>query len=131
MTGLGAKSGGAVLAVGTSMPGTGKAPRLEALDSGGPDGVLVTIKSSSPAPVSIAVSAGPGEPVRPWRSLTAGESDGESVVIGRRYGYCFTQAAAAAYAASRGCGILITHQTLDGVRVPDGGAATTTFAFDR
>jgi hypothetical protein len=95
----------------------------------GPDGVLVTINSFSSAPVSISVSPGPDKPLVPWQTLLTGQATSETVDTGHRYGYCFAQAAAHGYAPTRACGTLVTHQTLDGARVPDGAATTTLFRF--
>lgn len=121
---------GGTLAIGTALPGTGRPPNLMAVTGHGPLESTVSIRSASPAPVSIYISNAPGEQIRAWRTLAFGQSVGQSVITGRRYGYCFAQAAADGYAATRGCGTMSVYQTLNGARLPNGAATTTLFSFD-
>ncbi len=80
-------------------------------------------------PVSIDVSDGYGAPLRRWQTLAPGQSQAQTIVTGRSYGYCFTQAASAGYAQTRGCGTLVMHSFINGVEIPDDGAITTTVTF--
>lgn len=122
---------GRPFAVGTSLPADGRPPHLTATARGGPNAVAVTVRSSSPALVAIYVSPRPGQRVKLWRRLRAGEPMAQAVITGRRYGYCFEQASTSGYAATRACGTLITHQSLNGVRLPNGAPAVTEFTFVR
>lgn len=119
---------GGTLAVGTPLPGGGRPPDLVATTSWGIDST-VSIRSASPAPLSIYLSGGPGQPLKGWHTLYVGDSVSQSVITGHRYGYCFVQAAADGYAATRGCGSMSVHQTLNGVQLPDGAAGTALFTF--
>jgi hypothetical protein len=116
-----------LLAIGTSIPRTGQSPALVAETTSAD----VILRSASPAPVRVWVSDGYRTPLRYWRSLGRGQAAAEGIVSGRHYGYCFEQAAADGYAATRGCGTLVEHETLNGVRLPGGAAETTTFVVAR
>lgn len=113
------------LASGVSMPGPGASAELVAFAH--PGGV--TVWTRSPMPLDIAVSAGYGQPVGRWTTLVRGKLAGTVLVTGRRYGYCFSQAAGGGYAAARGCGTLVVHQYLNGAQLPDGAGITTLFDY--
>lgn len=116
---------GTALAIGTSLPGTGQAPGLSAF--AGPEGVIV--HSRSPMPLTVSVSTGYGSVMRRWQTLALGQHQDAALVTGESYGYCFTQSRGDGYAATRGCGTLVVHQDLNGVRVPDGGALQEQIRF--
>jgi hypothetical protein len=89
----------------------------------------ITIHSGSPMPVIVSLSNGYGAPLRPWATLARGQAQGQTLVTGRSYGYCFEQAAGHGYGGTRGCGTLVMHRFVNGVQVPDGAtvAMNTTF----
>jgi hypothetical protein len=116
-----------VLAIGYSVPRSGRAPHLLAFGhSGG-----VVIDSLSPMPVTVSVSAGHGRAIRYWRTLSPGRGQQATLITGTSYGYCFSQARGGGYAPTRGCGTLTVHQYLNGVRLPDGAAVPQAVTFVR
>jgi hypothetical protein len=114
-----------VLAVVASLPSAGLAPHLLAFTP--PGGVA--IHSRSPVPVTVSVSAGHGRPIHYWRTLARGQSQGATLITGTSYGYCFAQVRGDGYAPTRACGRLVVHQTLYGVRLPDGSALPMEMTF--
>jgi hypothetical protein len=92
-----------------------------------PDGI--TIDSESPMPVVVSVSNGYRARLRPWTTLARGQSQGQALVTGRSYGYCFEQAAGAGYGSTRGCGTLVMHTFVNGVQVPDGQTVAMSVTF--
>jgi hypothetical protein len=116
-----------VLAVGYSVQASGRAPHLLAFGHAGG----VVIDSLSPMPVTVSVSAGHGRAIRDWRTLALGQGQQATLITGTSYGYCFSQGRGRGYAPTRGCGTLIVHQSLNGVRLPDGAAVPEEVSFVR
>lgn len=116
-----------LLAVGTSLTASGRPSELAAFLSRG----RVVIRSQSSLPIIVTVSAGAGHAPRYWTRLARGNGRAQLLISGRSYGYCFSQPAGDGYAASRGCGHLVVHRSLNGERLPDGGAVKTSFRFVR
>lgn len=119
-----ASTGGLTFAVGASLPGQGRPPGLVA--SATHD--WVTVRSRSPVPVTISVNRY-GRPFRRWTTLKPRGTALRMILTGRPYGYCFAQPAGDGYAPTRGCGTLIMHSYVNGVRLPDGSAVSESFSF--
>ena len=110
-----------LLAVGTAPSSAGRAPDLVAYLSDG----RIVIRSRSPLPVTVSVSDRHRQAVDYWTLQRRGQSRTQALISGRSYGYCFSQPSGQGYAATRGCGRLVVHRYLNGVRLPDGGAVET------
>jgi hypothetical protein len=109
------------LARGVAMPGSGHSPVLVAIATSG----RIEVHSRSRAPVNISISDGYGRPMRHLATLRSGQALAQTIVTGRRYGFCFSQAAAAGFRATRACGGMVTHSYLNGAKLPDGAATST------
>jgi hypothetical protein len=114
-----------LLAIGTSLPGAGRPPQLLAFGQRG----SVIVHSRSSMPMTVSVIDGYGSPIRYWQTLGPGQGHSTTLITGKAYGYCFSQKRGNGYAATRGCGTLVMHQYLNGVRLPDGAALPEDITF--
>jgi hypothetical protein len=108
--------------------GAGNAAQLTVVGHSGFAQTETTITSASPAPVSIMVSAGAGQPLKLFRVLKVGDSALEPVVSGRWYDYCFRQSAMDGYAQTQACGRIASWRTMNGSKL-DGVATTNELEF--
>ena len=111
--------------MGQPLPGPGRSPQLQAFDytSG------VVIRSYSPMPVQVTVSNGYGSEFSSFATLQNGQSVSQSLLTGKRYGYCFTQAGGSGFQGARGCGTDSWSEYVNGVRMSKGSPLTTSVSF--
>jgi hypothetical protein len=114
-----------LLAIGQPLPGAGRSPRLQAF--GYASGLV--IRSYSPMPVQVTVSNGYGSKFSSFATLQNGHSVSQSLLTGKRYGYCFTQASGRGFQGARGCGTASWSEHVNGVEMPNGTPLTTSVDF--
>jgi hypothetical protein len=107
------------------LPGAGSSPQLQAFGLKG--GIVV--HSYSPMPVVITFSPGYGSAFGPLGTLGNGQSISQTLVTGKRYGYCFAQASGGGFQGTRGCGTESWSETVNGVEMPSGSPITTSIGF--
>jgi hypothetical protein len=119
-------AGGLPLAIGSSFPGHGRPAEL-IVTTYSNDALA---RSRSPMPLVISYASRYGRPLQPWTALKRGAAASRPLVTGKRYGFCFSQAAGDGYTATRGCGTLVVHQRFNGVQLPDGPVLAERFLFE-
>jgi hypothetical protein len=87
------------------------------------------IRSHSPMPVQVTVSNGYGSKFSSLATLRNGQSISHSLLTGKRYGYCFTQASDRGFQGTRGCGTDSWSVYVNGVKMPNGSPLTTSVSF--
>ena len=114
-----------MLAIGQPLPGPGRSPQLHAF--GYTSGIVV--RSYSPMPVQLTVSNGYGSKFSSFATLQNGQSVSQSLLTGKRYGYCFTQASGRGFEGARGCGTASWSEYVNGVKMPNASPLTTSVSF--
>jgi hypothetical protein len=76
-------------------------------------------------PVQVAVSNGYGSTFSSFATLRNGQSVSQSLLTGKRYGYCFTQGSGGGFLGTRGCGTNTWSEYVNGVETPNGTPLTT------
>ena len=87
------------------------------------------VHSYSPMAVQVTVSNGYGSKFSSFATLQNGQSVSQSLLTGKRYGYCFTQASGRGFRGARGCGTVSWSEYVNGVTMPNGTPLTTSVGF--
>ena len=117
---------GLPLAIGSSFPGHGRSADL-IVTTYSNDALA---RSRSPMPLVIPYASRYGRALQALTVLRRATAASRPLVTGKRYGFCFSQAAGDGYTATRGCGTLVVHQRFNGVQLPDGPVLTERFLFE-